>query len=188
MLPALLGIISPLFGKIIDTIGEKVGVDMSSDSMKSKRLEIELELQKIIAEQEKAIQEANIKQIEVNIEEARSDNVFVSGWRPFIGWVCGIALSYHYLLQPLLLFIAASTGEIIELPEFDMQSLLTVLMGMLGLGAMRTYEKVYGVARNTLQTAKPVKAASPGSVVGASGRTGRLVNDPEAGGLIWRED
>lgn len=149
MIPALLmGILGPILGKVVDTVGSKLGVDMSTDEIKSKRLDIELELKKIIAEQEKAIQEANLAQIEVNKEEAKHRNIFVSGWRPFIGWICGGALAYHFVLQPVLAFTASALGSPIILPTFDMQSLLTVLMGMLGLGAMRSYEKVYGVARD----------------------------------------
>lgn len=148
MLPILLGILGPLLGKVVDTVGSKLGVDMASDSFKEKKLEIELELQKLVAEQEKAIQEANKLQIEVNKQEAAHDNIFVSGWRPFIGWICGAALAYHFVIQPLLAFVMVNSGIVADLPMFDMQSLLTVLMGMLGLGAMRSYEKVYGVARD----------------------------------------
>jgi hypothetical protein len=148
LLPILLGILGPLLGKVVDTVGSKLGVDLSTDEMKSKRLDIELEVQKLLAEQEKAIQEANMAQIEVNKTEAVHENIFVSGWRPFIGWICGTALAYHFILQPLLAFLINNVGGEANLPTFDMQSLLTVLMGMLGLGAMRSYEKVYGVARD----------------------------------------
>lgn len=143
-----MGILTPLLGKVVEAVGTKLGVDMSTDEMKSKRLDIELEIQKIIAEQDKLIQEANLAQIDVNKQEASHQNIFVSGWRPFIGWICGSALAYHFVFQPLLAFLGSASGHPIVLPTFDMQSLLTVLMGMLGLGAMRSYEKVYGVARD----------------------------------------
>lgn len=153
MIPAIItGLLGPILGKVVDTVGSKLGVDMDSDALKEKKLDIELELKKLVAEQEKLIQEANIAQIQVNQEEAKNANIFVSGWRPFIGWICGSALAYHFIIQPLIIFLAASAGHTIELPMFDMQSLLTVLMGMLGLGAMRSYEKVYGVARDTMQS------------------------------------
>lgn len=175
MLPILASLLGPLLGKIVDTVGSKIGVDMSSDELKTKKLEIELELQKMVAEQEKAVQAANIKQIEVNIQEAQHGNLFVAGWRPFIGWICGGAMAYHFIIQPLLVFLIATAGTTVDLPSFDMQSLLTVLMGMLGLGAMRTYEKVYGVSREAMRPAAPVKPK------------GQLVDDPTAGGLVWRE-
>lgn len=81
-------------------------------------------------------------QIAVNQAEAQSDRLFVAGWRPFIGWVCGVAFGYHFVLQPLLAFGLANSGHPVDLPDFDMEALYTVLMGMLGLGGLRTLEKV----------------------------------------------
>ena len=94
--------------------------------------------------QEKAqlIQEINKAQIEVNKVEAGSTNLFVSGWRPSVGWVCSIALCYHFVLQPLLMFVLSAIGKPMELPVFDMTTLTTVLLGILGLGSMRSIEKV----------------------------------------------
>jgi len=88
-----------------------------------------------------------LKQMEINLEEGKHASIFVAGWRPFIGWVCGVAFGYHFLLQPTIVFIAAAMGNPIDLPVFDMTSLLTVLLGMLGLGGMRTFEKLKGVAK-----------------------------------------
>ena len=82
-------------------------------------------------------------QLEVNKAEAASGSIFKGGWRPFIGWVCGVAFAYHFILQPVLLFGVAVAGvEIPALPEFDMGSLMPVLLGMLGLGGLRTVEKI----------------------------------------------
>lgn len=83
----------------------------------------------------------------VNQAEATHLSVFVAGWRPFVGWTCGAAFAYHYVLQPLFLFIAALFGKSVALPVFSMESLLTVLLGLLGLGGLRTYEKFHGVTR-----------------------------------------
>ena len=93
-------------------------------------------------EKAQLIQEINKAQIEVNKVEAGSTNLFVSGWRPFVGWTCGFALCYHFVLQPLLMFVLSAIGNPMELPGFDMTTLTTVLMGMLGLGGLRSYEKV----------------------------------------------
>tara|TARA_R100000329_G_scaffold37600_1_gene35438 strand:+ start:171 stop:542 length:372 start_codon:yes stop_codon:yes gene_type:complete len=93
-------------------------------------------------EKAQLIQEINKAQIEVNKVEAGSTNLFVSGWRPFVGWTCGVALCYHFVLQPFLTFVLYSFGYQVELPTFDMTTLTTVLMGMLGLGGLRSYEKV----------------------------------------------
>jgi hypothetical protein len=94
-----------------------------------------------------AFHEANLAQVEVNKVEAASQNMFVAGWRPFVGWTCGVALLYHFLLLPLLHFILKASGVEVDLPEFDFSHLSTILMGMLGLGSLRTYEKLRGVSR-----------------------------------------
>ena len=74
--------------------------------------------------------------------------MFKCGWRPCIGWICGIAFGYHFVLQPVIIFVVALVGmEIPELPEFDMGTLLTVLGGMLGIGGLRTYEKQKGLTK-----------------------------------------
>jgi hypothetical protein len=97
---------------------------------------------------EKYAHESALAQVETNREEAKHKNVFVAGWRPFIGWTCGVALAWHFVLAPLVLFIAGWSGvQLPTLPEFDMDSLMTVLLGMLGLGGLRSWEKTKGVAR-----------------------------------------
>ena len=93
-------------------------------------------------EKAQLIEEINKAQIEVNKIEAGSTNLFVSGWRPFVGWTCGFALCYHFVLQPFLMFVLFSIGKPMELPVFDMSTLTTVLFGMLGLGGMRSFEKI----------------------------------------------
>src|SRR5210317_2437442 len=72
---------------------------------------------------EKQAHESNMAQVEVNKAEAQHRSLFVAGWRPFVGWTCGIALAYHFVLNPLILFGVAWAGvEIPALPEFDMSS------------------------------------------------------------------
>ena len=90
---------------------------------------------------------ANIAQIEVNKAEAASGSVFKGGWRPFVGWVCGVAMLYHFLLQPIIVFTLSASGITFDLPEFDMGSLMTILMGLLGLGGLRTFEKNKGITK-----------------------------------------
>jgi hypothetical protein len=93
-------------------------------------------------------QDLALAQIEVNKAEAASGSVFKGGWRPFIGWVCGSAFAYHFVLQPVIVFAVLTAGvDLPPLPEFDMTSLMTVLMGMLGLGGLRTYEKKQGITK-----------------------------------------
>lgn len=81
-------------------------------------------------------------QLSVNTEEAKHENIFVSGWRPFIGWVCGASYAYHFIFQPCISFLCSITGKSVAIPVFDMEALSTVLFGMLGLGIYRTAEKV----------------------------------------------
>lgn len=85
---------------------------------------------------------ADNAQTEINKTEAANPDLFVSGWRPFIGWVCGVAFAYHFVVQPLLAFAILNAGGEVKLPVFDMEALSTVLMGMLGLGGLRTIEKI----------------------------------------------
>lgn len=82
------------------------------------------------------------QQAAINQQEASNPELFVAGWRPFIGWVCGVALGYHFVLQPLLAFAIANAGGTVQLPAFDMETLSTILMGMLGLSSLRTIEKI----------------------------------------------
>lgn len=85
-------------------------------------------------------------QIGVNQAEAGNGSVFVSGWRPAIGWVCAAALGYQYLLRPLAAWGFAAFGhQLPVLPGLD-DNLWQLMMGMLGLGSLRSYEKVKGVA------------------------------------------
>ena len=93
------------------------------------------------------LHKANMAQIEINKIEAGHRSLFVAGWRPFVGWTCGIAMLYHFLLQPIIVFGLSAAGLSFDLPTFDMGSLMTVLMGMLGLGGLRTFEKTKGVSK-----------------------------------------
>ena len=78
-------------------------------------------------------------QAEINKVEAQHRTIFVAGWRPFIGWVCGFALAYNFVLRDLLVWwVGPDTAP----PALQMEHLITVLVGMLGLGGMRTFEKL----------------------------------------------
>ena len=97
---------------------------------------------------EKHAQELAKGQLEINKAEAGHKSIFVAGWRPFIGWTCGVALAWHFVIAPFIMFFSAYFGlDMPALPDFDMGSLLTVLMGMLGLGGLRTFEKYKGITK-----------------------------------------
>ena len=92
-------------------------------------------------------------QLQINMKEAESESVFVSGWRPFVGWVCGSALAWEYLVKPFGVFVAVAadlmTKEQIDLlPMLELSVMMPVLMGMLGLGGMRSFEKWKGANKN----------------------------------------
>jgi hypothetical protein len=85
-------------------------------------------------------------QTDVNAVEAANPNVFVSGWRPFIGWVCGLALAYQYVAAPLLMWVATSLHIAMAAPPKLDGMLWELVFALLGMGGLRTFEKVKGVA------------------------------------------
>jgi len=109
------------------------------------------ELSTLLTTQEFQIQ---LAQIQVNMEEAKSTNWFVAGWRPYIGWACGLAFTYTYILLPFLLFFVYTFGtatmvsQVSKLPALDLAMMLPVLFGMLGLGKFRTDEKIKNAEKN----------------------------------------
>lgn len=129
---SLLGI-----GAVIESVGKVAEHFVTTDK---ERMALELESRRI--DQQNAM-----AQIDVNKAEAQSGSLFVSGWRPFVGWVCGLALFYVALVYPFMQFVSVTyfnyTGKF---PEIDTTITMQVLFGLLGLGGMRTYEKSKGVA------------------------------------------
>tara|TARA_E500000331_G_scaffold140811_1_gene137602 strand:- start:476 stop:880 length:405 start_codon:yes stop_codon:yes gene_type:complete len=96
---------------------------------------------------ERHAQELAKGQLEVNKVEAASKSMFVSGWRPAVGWTCCIALLSNYILIPMANFVLLLAEMEVEVPSLDMSAMMPVLLGMLGLGAMRTVEKTQKVSR-----------------------------------------
>lgn len=130
MISALIAGVLPLLDKFIPDAGEKAKL-----------------AQEIATLAERQAHELALAQIEVNKEESKSDDPFKSRWRPFIGWVCGSAFAWHFVGQPVVIFSLTIYGmDIPDLPQFEMGTLLTVLGGLLGLGGLRSYEKIQGKA------------------------------------------
>ena len=97
---------------------------------------------------EKMANEQMLAQLEVNKAEAASGSLFKGGWRPAIGWICGLALFWSFILQPFLVFFLLVFGvDLPPLPEIGTADLMPILLGMLGLGGLRSYEKVQKVAK-----------------------------------------
>ena len=121
------------------TIGAKLLDKIIPDKDARERAQAEL----IKAAQDQDFQR-DMAQIELNKEEAKSDP-FRGGWRPFVGWTCGVAFAMHFVLFPVVNFFLVGAGYEQITVAFDMDTLLTVLLGMLGLGGLRTVEKWKGI-------------------------------------------
>lgn len=138
MAPALAALI-PLLGKVFDQIFPD---PQAAADAKVKVMEM-------AQRGELANLEADVKlaggQLEVNKAEAASASLFVAGWRPFIGWTCGAAFAFKFIGGPLAMIIAGMAGYNLTLPVFDFTEMSTILLGMLGLGGLRTVEKIKGV-------------------------------------------
>ncbi|MBI2725387.1 MAG: hypothetical protein HYX42_03970 [Polaromonas sp.] len=136
MWPALLTLLPNLLDKILPDKG-------AADAAK-------LELLKMAQSGELAQLQANTDlakgQMEINKVEAASSSLFVAGWRPFVGWICACAIGFKYIGGPLLVMICAALGHDIDLPDIDTADLWPLLAGLLGLGGLRTIEKVKGAA------------------------------------------
>ena len=130
MLQALIGPATKLLDKVIDDKDQKNALANEIASMA-----------------ERHAQELAKGQLEVNKTEAASKSLFVAGWRPFIGWTCGLGFLGNFILIPLGNFGLAVAEVDIVIPMIDTSQMMPVLMGMLGLGAMRTVEKVQKVSR-----------------------------------------
>lgn len=133
MFQLLLPLLSPIISNLVDRIPDPAARQKAQE-------EAEAAIVKSVTDMQAA-------QMDVNKIEAGHASLFVAGWRPFIGWVCGIALAYHFIMQPLIAFTLTAVGHPVNLPVFDMDTLMTLLLGMLGLGTMRTVEKMGGVAK-----------------------------------------
>ena len=93
--------------------------------------------------------QARLGQIEINKVEAASSSLFIGGWRPAVGWVCVAALAYQFVLSPFIRFVAIIAMDTPpEFPVLDSSQLTPILIGMLGLGGLRTWEKGKGVAKS----------------------------------------
>jgi hypothetical protein len=131
-------LITTLLPAVTDIVGRFLPADPEKKAAAER--EIKSALQSHLAQ-------VDLAQLGINKVEAASRNVFVSGWRPFIGWTCGTAMAYTYVVQPILVFALAQSGYLVELPRMDLNELMPVLMGLLGLGSLRTFEKWKGVAK-----------------------------------------
>jgi|TARA_R100001163_G_C4881711_1_gene78725 hypothetical protein len=134
--------IQALLPSILPAVTNVIGRFLPEDKEAKAKAEREIEAQLTTH-----LAKIDLAQLEINKAEASHRSIFVAGWRPFIGWSCGIALAWTYVATPILQFILANTGYLIDLPAMDMSQMMPVLMGMLGLGGLRTFEKFKGVSK-----------------------------------------
>ena len=127
---ALIGPVAGLLDKFIPDAGEKMAIAHELSTMA-----------------ERHAQELAKGQLEVNKVEAASKSLFVAGWRPFIGWVCGLGFLSNFILIPMANFGLALAKIAVVVPMIDTAQMMPVLLGMLGLGGMRTVEKLNKVSR-----------------------------------------
>lgn len=127
---SLIGPVTGLLDKFIEDKDQKAALAHEISTMSEKHA---LELAK--------------GQMEINKVEASNANIFVSGWRPFIGWTCGLGMFGNFITIPFANFALALLDIEITIPLVPLETMMPVLMGILGLGAMRTYEKKTGVSR-----------------------------------------
>lgn len=127
--------IDKILGIVTDLLGSGRFIDLFKG--KERRLE-EFRLALI-----KEMNKADLNQVEINKIEAKHKSVFVSGWRPFIGWVCGAALAYHFILRDFIVWFFDVIGlNVAPLPSIELGQLISILLAMLGMSGYRTYEKI----------------------------------------------
>lgn len=139
MLTAILGVITPVIGKVLDFIPNPVEKEKARLAMEEQLRAQEAELLKILAQNDQS-------QMEVNKVEASSTSLFVSGWRPMVGWTCASGFAWAFVVKPLLDWVLAACHYSIVTPVLDTAQLSQLLLGMLGMGAIRSFEKLKGVA------------------------------------------
>ena len=134
--------IATLLPAILPAITDVVGRFLPED--KEAKAKVEREIEQQLTDH---LAKIDLAQLDINKQEAAHRSIFVAGWRPFIGWTCGLALAYNYVIQPIAVFALAQTGYLIDLPTLSMSEIMPVLMGMLGLGGLRTFEKFKKVSK-----------------------------------------
>ncbi len=132
-LAALLPLLSPLVEQLVAHIPDPEARDKA-------KAEADATLLSLLGQQQQG-------QVEVNKLEASNTNLFVSGWRPFIGWVCGASLVYTYIIAPFWAWILTVWYPYAALPVLPTDNLFELVLAMLGLGGLRTFEKVKGLNR-----------------------------------------
>jgi|TARA_E500000318_G_scaffold98481_1_gene99837 hypothetical protein len=124
-------------GKTIEAVGNIVDELYTSEE---ERQQAKLAIQKVEAKLKE-------KQLDINKAEATHRSIFVSGWRPFLGWISGLSIGYVYLFQPILDMILQMFQVQVDWVQLDLGQLMPLVLGMLGLGGLRSFEKAKGLTK-----------------------------------------
>ena len=130
---ALLPTLVPALTEVLDRV--------IPDKAEAAKAKLEMEAKLLVAATAQAAQ-----QTEINKIEAGHASIFVAGWRPYIGWACGLAITWAFLVAPILSWLLPLTGVVVTVPPLQTEFLLELVFAMLGLGGLRTFEKLKGVA------------------------------------------
>ena len=161
----MLALLLPLLGPVIDRLVQAI----------PDPAEREREKNRLLSEMQQQAQQLNLAQIEVNKAEAATGNLFIGGWRPAVGWVCALALAWAFVVGPAAQWLMTAAGYGANLPPTAMSAdLWELVFAMLGLGGLRTFEKMRGIAAGT-----PAQASRPGT-------TADDLNAAQLRGLVQR--
>jgi len=132
------GFLQPLVGPIVNKL-----VDLIPDPNARAKAKEEFERELLAA-----VTQASQAQTKINEIEAGHSSIFVAGWRPFIGWVCGVGLLWAFILQPIFVWsITVFDLGVTSVPQINSDGLYQLVLAMLGMGGLRTFEKMKGVSR-----------------------------------------
>lgn len=134
----MIGLLSAVLPSVMEVAGRFLPEDKEKRAAAERDIEAQLTMH---------LAKIDLAQLDINKTEAAHRSVFVSGWRPAIGWMCGGAMGLNFIVFPLASFVLAQTGHLVDLPALDMAQMMPVLMGLLGLGSLRTVEKLKQISR-----------------------------------------
>ena len=132
---ALASLVGPIVNKFVDRIPDGNERARAKESLEREVVD--------------AANSVMLAQTEINKAEAAHKSIFVAGWRPFIGWVCGVGIAWSMVVQPVAQWAMIAWGDGTELPPIDTSYLMELVTAMLGMSGLRTFEKMKGVARRT---------------------------------------
>ena len=131
----LASLVGPIVNKFVDRIPNGNERSRAKEALEKERVD--------------AANSVMLPQTEINKAEAAHKSIFVAGWRPFIGWVCGVGIAWSMVVQPVAQWAMIAWGDGTELPTIDTSYLMELVTAMLGMSGLRTFEKLRGVSRQT---------------------------------------